>query len=615
MGLRKQPPPRLENINKSNTRLDGRLPKSPNSASSHRPTHLNRLPSEDSIYSPDLNTSPAFDLMPLEEAQRSPVGSPTSQPPNSWPGNNRMPDDGRSDQYNQYEGAYKEHANTNGHSVPPTLMVYQQLEAAENVWRPNSDAAQALTGELPVQLQSNNPFLKPRPTEHTQDLLDRNERGRDSRATSNSDALSQSEGYIPMTARLSLLDEPEHESPWAQAPHSYSHSEQRPVLSVHQGLGPPRDLLQGVQSNPYIPAVAVQPSDSSAGETHARAQYKNPSNAGRFGSDAGINTPSVALSSRTSITSHELIDLGELSATGNLGVEIGSHAASSVYSEPVANGARSLSEKQDLASSVAQQSQQPRASPVLSVPEAARQKEQRSETYTIRHIRWTDRSGQLLESPILVQNQNGPCPLLALINSLVLRANPNAHPPIVRALSTREQISLGLLIEAMFEELTTCLGPDDEFPDIEALTQFLTMLHTGMNVNPRLTMESTEGFGTFFETSDLRLYSTFGIRLIHGWLASWLSPTHAAMSRTGQYYEDIQMLPFRRQEFEERVARGEALEPEEENIMADIQTIQQFVEIENATQLSPFGLTQLSTKLYARICLDSFPQRPFLDSI
>lgn len=57
------------------------------------------------------------------------------------------------------------------------------------------------------------------------------------------------------------------------------------------------------------------------------------------------------------------------------------------------------------------------------------------------------------------------------------------------------------------------------------------------------------------------------------------------------------MLPFRRQEFEERVTRGEALEPEEENTMADIQMIQRFVEIENATQLSPFGLTQLSTKL------------------
>jgi hypothetical protein len=69
------------------------------------------------------------------------------------------------------------------------------------------------------------------------------------------------------------------------------------------------------------------------------------------------------------------------------------------------------------------------------------------------------------------------------------------------------------------------------------------------------------------------------------------------MSRTGQYYEDIQMLPFRRQELEDRVARGESLTFEEESTMEDIQTIQRFVEIENPTQLSPFGLTQLSTRL------------------
>jgi len=69
-----------------------------------------------------------------------------------------------------------------------------------------------------------------------------------------------------------------------------------------------------------------------------------------------------------------------------------------------------------------------------------------------------------------------------------MRAEKDAQPPIVRALQTRENISLGLLIEALFDELTTCLGPDEELPDIEALSRFLTMLHTGMNVNPRLTL-------------------------------------------------------------------------------------------------------------------------------
>ncbi|KAJ5563120.1 hypothetical protein N7461_001881 [Penicillium sp. DV-2018c] len=615
MGLRKQPPPRLQNISKSNARSDALSPKSPTSASSHRSNRLNRFPSEDSIYSPDLNTSPAFDLMPLEEAQRSPVGSPTCHPPNLWPDNPGKPDHDHYGQYSQCEGPYHHGLESNNApSVPPSLMAGQYPGASENVWRPAPGAGDASTGELPLQLQSNNPFLKPRPADHTQGLLDRNEWGRDSHATSDSDPLGQTEGYIPMTARLSLLDQSEEQSPWDEPSHPAPQSEERPVLGDNSPwefqrsikVSAPQEIRpQESQSNQDVPGVVVQPSDRVNGEHYVHAQHSYSSNAAdRLASGAGINTPSVTLSTATSATSHELIDLGVPSTSDKLGVETGSHAVSSVYSAPAAHGPPPLPDRPEFASSetvpsnpAETQPPNPQPSPVLSAAEAARQKEQRSETYTIRHVRWTDQSGRLVESPVLVQNQNGPCPLLALVNALVLRANPDAQPPIVRALSTRERISLGLLIEAMFEELTTCLGPDQEFPDIEALTQFLTMLHTGMNVNPRLTMDSTEGVGTFLETNDLRLYSTFGIPLIHGWLAPWSSPIHAAMSRTAQYYDDIQMLPFRKQEFEDRITRGENLTPEEESTVEDIQRIQEFVEIENATQLSPFGLTQLSSKL------------------
>lgn len=68
------------------------------------------------------------------------------------------------------------------------------------------------------------------------------------------------------------------------------------------------------------------------------------------------------------------------------------------------------------------------------------------------------------------------------------------------------------------------------------------------------------------------------------------------MSRTGQYYDDIQLLPFRRQELEDK-ARGEQLTYKEDSDLQDIQLIHKFTDIDNATQLSPFGLTQLSTKL------------------
>lgn len=106
-----------------------------------------------------------------------------------------------------------------------------------------------------------------------------------------------------------------------------------------------------------------------------------------------------------------------------------------------------------------------------------------------------------------------------------------------------------------------------------------------------------ESLGTFLQTPDLRSYSTFGVPLIHGWLASWSSPEHIAMTRIAQFHEDVQLLPFRKQDLEDRIMRGESLTQEEEQNMADIRAIQNFVDIENATQLSPFGLTQLSTRL------------------
>lgn len=103
--------------------------------------------------------------------------------------------------------------------------------------------------------------------------------------------------------------------------------------------------------------------------------------------------------------------------------------------------------------------------------------------------------------------------------------------------------------------------------------------------------------GCFDQTNDIRFYSTFGVPLIHGWVADPTSETHAAFKRAAQYHEDIQLLQFRKDDLEERVIRGGTLSFDEEQNMSDIQMIQQFVDIDNATQLSTFGLDQLKTQL------------------
>lgn len=103
--------------------------------------------------------------------------------------------------------------------------------------------------------------------------------------------------------------------------------------------------------------------------------------------------------------------------------------------------------------------------------------------------------------------------------------------------------------------------------------------------------------GSFLRTSDIRLYSTFGVPLVHGWIAPPSSETNAALSRVAQYHEDIQLLQFQKTDLEQKVVQGGILTPQEEELIRDIQTIQQFTEIENPTQLSIFGLEQLKEKL------------------
>ncbi|EEQ84551.1 hypothetical protein RJZ56_006419 [Blastomyces dermatitidis] len=218
-----------------------------------------------------------------------------------------------------------------------------------------------------------------------------------------------------------------------------------------------------------------------------------------------------------------------------------------------------------------------------------------SETYDIRQVNWTDGTTSLRTSPVLVQNENGPCPLLALVNGLMLRSRADSPSPITKALQSREKISLGLLMQALFDELTSYLDGADKLPDIEALSSFLVMLHTGMNVNPQLVMQiyMSDSPGTFLETNDTILYSSFKLPLVHGWLAETSSAAYAALNRVAQNHEDIQLLHFRKEELESRVFRGQLLTTDEEKLIEDIDTIQHFVDVENATQLSAFGLEHL----------------------
>lgn len=382
-----------------------------------------------------------------------------------------------------------------------------------------------------------------------------------------------------MTARLSIFDQPE--DPWAQRQSQASSQEQGHSQdaqpAVQHGYSTPSEDIWQLPPTDHTPATnAGWIADSEQGinsnnEWQAMEASLHPQSA----IDQGVSASSNPQSS-----SPHLIDLDDTPTGPDFNTWSGeSQSTASPNDEPTPP---------------APTQPPPTTLPPMSEAELQRFQEKQAETYAIRHVNWTDITGKLRESPVLVQNKNGPCPLLALVNGLIMRSvDKSSQPPIIRALQTRENISLGLLIQALFDELTTYAS--EELPDIEALSRFLTMLHTGMNVNPRLTLETPTSAGVFHETSDLRFYDAFRVPLLHGWIAEPTSDAHASMTQVAQYYEDIQLLPFRKEELEDRVIQnGSTLTADEERLVADIDIIQYFVDVENATQLSSFGLTHLS---------------------
>ena len=243
---------------------------------------------------------------------------------------------------------------------------------------------------------------------------------------------------------------------------------------------------------------------------------------------------------------------------------------------------------------------------------------QRSETYSIKHITWVDSiTASPRTSPIMVQNANGPCPLLALVNALTLSTPANTNTALIETLRVREQVSLGLLLDAVFDELMSGRRGDaaQELPDVGELYTFLVTLHTGMNVNPRFVpshlqtlnvMDASDEIppttphdfrrpGGFEETTEMKLYSTFSIPLIHGWLPPRNHPAFAALTRSARTYEDAQNLMFREEELEDKLQQ-QGLNPDEQLQLEDIASIKYFLS-SSATQLTGYGLDTITEAL------------------
>ncbi|MCJ1429023.1 hypothetical protein MMC29_006936 [Sticta canariensis] len=244
---------------------------------------------------------------------------------------------------------------------------------------------------------------------------------------------------------------------------------------------------------------------------------------------------------------------------------------------------------------------------------------QRSETYQIRLVNWTDASPSsgIRSSPIMVQNANGPCPLLALVNALTLSTPAHMNTALVETLRVREQVSLGLLLDAVIDELMSGRRGDaaHNLPDVSDLYAFLVNLHTGMNVNPSFVLSEAAANnlmdapmvespmnptdfglpGGFENTREMKLYSTFCVPLIHGWIPPRNHPAFAALKRSAKTYEEAQNLMFREEELEDKLQRH-GLNNDEQLMLEDVSNVKYFLS-SSATQLTDHGLKTMADAL------------------
>mmetsp|Transcript_21883 Transcript_21883/g.36140 ORF Transcript_21883/g.36140 Transcript_21883/m.36140 type:complete len:538 (-) Transcript_21883:69-1682(-) len=127
--------------------------------------------------------------------------------------------------------------------------------------------------------------------------------------------------------------------------------------------------------------------------------------------------------------------------------------------------------------------------------------------YRLKSVRY-----QKSDKRILLQNENGPCPLLAAANALLLRGTIRLPPTCIRAGAASLDDVCNMLAEEALR-MSTEESSGSSFHLNELLTIFPT-LQDGMDVNPKFTLGVT---GVEY-TSNLTAFELLRIELVHGWL-------------------------------------------------------------------------------------------------
>jgi len=142
---------------------------------------------------------------------------------------------------------------------------------------------------------------------------------------------------------------------------------------------------------------------------------------------------------------------------------------------------------------------------------------------SIYQIKWTKFHAQ--DTPIVTQNENGPCPLLAIVNVLLMRGKMKIKPGT--AIIPSGQL-MSLLCECILVQTPQHISAGDRLNYEKNMNDALAVIHklqTGLDVNVKFT-----GVSDFEYTIESIIFDLLNISLYHGWLVDPQSPeTEAAL--------------------------------------------------------------------------------------
>ncbi|XP_054572169.1 ubiquitin carboxyl-terminal hydrolase MINDY-2 isoform X3 [Eptesicus fuscus] len=296
------------------------------------------------------------------------------------------------------------------------------------------------------------------------------------------------------------LQESDLESPAAQkvplrGQHKVTASPETAEAGAGQGLGPAGD--SGAWPDP---AGTCQPEVAASGS-------EEPSSAGGLSSSCSDPSPAGESPSLDSLESFS--NLHSFPSSSEFNSEEGAESRVPEEEEEEEEGeegaAAVLPGAVPLCRGEEEEEEEGEAAQVLA---ASKERFPGQSVYHIKWIQWKEE-----HTPIITQNENGPCPLLAILNVLLLAWKVKL-PPMMEII-TAEQLMEYLgdyMLDAKPKEISEIqrLNYEQNMSDAMAV---LHKLQTGLDVNVKFT-----GVRVFEYTPECIVFDLLDIPLYHGWL-------------------------------------------------------------------------------------------------